>query len=148
MAAVRRNGARPYDGHLLLAVTRTRLQVTLSNQLTELARETGMELPAAGATAAGDPQRLRGIPCVGRGISGGIRDSRPEDSIGRLDSIAARLAVISRDIPGTSPGSDPLEELLAAEAAGSVLDDSGAHAPTRSEVRPLTASHNQSDAKA
>lgn len=109
---MRRNGARPYDGHLLLAVTRVRTAATLANQLVELSRETGLELPAAGATAAGDPQRLRGIPCVGRGISGEIRDTRPEDSIGRLDAIALRLHALSRDIPGTSPGSDPVEALF------------------------------------
>jgi hypothetical protein len=144
---MRRNGARPYDGHLLIAVTRVRLQVNLSNQLAELARETGLELPAAGATAAGDPQRLRGIPCVGRGISGGIRDTRPEDSIGRLDSIAARLAVIARDIPGTSPGSDPLEALLVAEDAASVLAGSAAHAPTRGEVRDTNSHESARDAE-
>lgn len=111
---MRRPTARPYDGHLLLAVTRVRLQRTLSDQITLLSRETGMERPSAGATAAGDPQRLRGIPCVGRGISGGIRDTRPEDSIGRLDQmnlLARRLAMFD----GTSPGTQPEDEAIRKE---------------------------------
>ena len=32
---------------------------------------------AAGATAAGDPRRLRGIPAVGRGTSGAVFGSDP-----------------------------------------------------------------------
>ena len=32
---------------------------------------------AAGATAAGDPRRLRGIPAVGRGTSGAVFDTAP-----------------------------------------------------------------------
>jgi len=109
---MRRPTAIPYAGHLSLALARVRLQQNLSHQLLELARETGMELPAAGATAAGDPAKLRGIPCVGRGIGGGMRGTRPDDCIDRLDDLSRRLGVLARDIPGTSPGSDPVAELF------------------------------------
>jgi hypothetical protein len=52
-----------------------------------LLEETG-ELPsdaraAAGATAAGDPRRLRGIPAIGRGCSGAIPGTRPGDNLFR-----------------------------------------------------------------
>ena len=45
--------------------------------------ETG-EVPenvGAGATAAGDAARLRGIPAIGRGCSGAIRDTDPVRSL-------------------------------------------------------------------
>jgi hypothetical protein len=38
---------------------------------------------AAGATAAGDERRLRGIPAVGRGCAGAIRGTRPGDGLFR-----------------------------------------------------------------
>ena len=128
---MRTNGARPYDGHLLLAVSRVRLQANLSRQLVELARETDSPLPSKGATAGGDPMRLRGIPCVGRGISGATGRSRPESVLDKLEgwmplhpddarlsaeyALERKLAVLSQEIPGTSPGTEPLEALLAAE---------------------------------
>lgn len=33
------------------------------------------------ATAAGDWQRLRGLPAVGRGVSGAVRGTRPGDGL-------------------------------------------------------------------
>lgn len=34
-----------------------------------------------GATAAGDSRKLRGIPAIGRGVTGAIRDTRPGDNL-------------------------------------------------------------------
>lgn len=33
--------------------------------------------PVGGATPAGDERRLRGIPCIARGVSGAVPDTRP-----------------------------------------------------------------------
>jgi hypothetical protein len=38
--------------------------------------------PVAGATAAGDGRRLRGIPAIGRGVSGAIPGSQPGSETG------------------------------------------------------------------
>jgi hypothetical protein len=46
-------------------------------------------LTAAGATAAGDWARLRGIPAVGRGCAGAVRGSTP---VGALLAKEARRA--------------------------------------------------------
>jgi hypothetical protein len=49
--------------------------------LATLARETGAALPprqAPGATAGGDTRALRGIPAIGRGVTGAIAGTRPE----------------------------------------------------------------------
>lgn len=49
--------------------------------LVRIARETGdvvFERPVRGATPAGDEQRLRGIPALGRGVAGAIAGTRPE----------------------------------------------------------------------
>lgn len=102
----------PYDGHLTLALTRTRLATTLSVQLVELARETDLPLPAKGATAGGDPDRLRGIPVAGKGIPGVWNRTRPDQCIDRLDREARLLAILARDIDGTSPGTDPVQALF------------------------------------
>ena len=45
--------------------------------------ETQQPASAAGATAAGDWQRLRGLPAIGRGCSGAIRGTRPGDGLFR-----------------------------------------------------------------
>ena len=37
--------------------------------------------PVRGATPAGDEQRLRGIPAIGRGVTGAIADSRPGERL-------------------------------------------------------------------
>lgn len=114
---MRRNAsARPYEGHLLLAVSRVRLATNLSNQLAELARETDLPMPTARATAAGDAMRLRGIPCVGRGITGGMTGARPDGGLDRLDRERRLIFVLARDIDGTSPGTQPEEALLDKEA--------------------------------
>jgi len=107
---VKQNGARPYDGHLLRAIERRRLDVNLARQVAEICREIDKPLPSRGATAGGDPARLRGIPCAGFG--GAVRGTRPTDSIYGMDREASWLAVLSQNIDGTSPGSQPEEELL------------------------------------
>lgn len=35
----------------------------------------------SGATAAGDERKLRGIPAIGRGVTGAIRNTRPGDTL-------------------------------------------------------------------
>jgi hypothetical protein len=109
---VRSNGARPYEGHLLLAVQRQRLQVNLAHQLAELARETDLPMPSRGATAGGDRDRLRGIPV--QGFGGAMRRTRPESdsALDRLDREIRALVILAQDVPGTSPGSDPVDVLF------------------------------------
>jgi hypothetical protein len=48
--------------------------------LARVARETGNTLPprqAPGATAGGDQRALRGIPAIGRGVTGAITGTNP-----------------------------------------------------------------------
>ena len=56
-----------------------------TEKVDRILREVGDEQPAsaAGATAAGDERRLRGIPAVGRGCSGAIAGSRPGENLSR-----------------------------------------------------------------
>jgi hypothetical protein len=51
--------------------------------------ETGEALPvvqAAGSTSGGDEQRLRGLPAIGRGVSGAIRGTDPLGEVIRRES--------------------------------------------------------------
>lgn len=52
--------------------------------IADLAREpdTVTMKPARGATPAGDSRKLRGIPAIGRNVSGAIPQTNPEHSIG------------------------------------------------------------------
>jgi hypothetical protein len=51
--------------------------------MVQVARETATaDTPirtAGGATAGGDPRRLRGLPAIGRGVSGAIPGTSPHD---------------------------------------------------------------------
>lgn len=56
------------------------LQAAQARLLADLARETDDHLtlrPVTGATPAGDEQRLRGIPAIGRGVAGVINHTKP-----------------------------------------------------------------------
>lgn len=109
-----------YEGHLVRAVQGMRMKAATARQLAEFAREADQPLPSKGATAAGDPERLRGLPAVvGRGsIGGAIRGTLPHVEALREDRAAAHaLAVLVRDdVDGASPGTQPEQALLAAEA--------------------------------
>lgn len=100
-----------YEGHLSRAVQRHREQQVIAQQLAEFARETDQPLPSTGATAGGDPARLRGIPAVG-GVSGTMRGTQPETAL--VDKEARGLVALVRDLDGTSPGSQPELALLEA----------------------------------
>lgn len=105
--------ATPWEGRLTLAVQRRRQTQIFATKLAEFSREASQPLPTTGATAGGDPQRLRGIPAVG-GVSGTIRGTEP---LGALLALEARgLLNLVRDLDGTSPGTQPEEALLEAEA--------------------------------
>jgi hypothetical protein len=71
-----------------LAARSGQLEREQAQLLVRLAREAddGVPLrPIAGATAAGDPARLRGLPAIGRqGLGGAIRGTRPAHLLGRL----------------------------------------------------------------
>jgi hypothetical protein len=58
---------------------RRQLAVEDQEKLERILRDVGGEAPSssAGATAAGDERRLRGIPAIGRGCAGAIRGTRP-----------------------------------------------------------------------
>lgn len=105
--------AIPWEGRLSLAVQRYRCSVRIAEQAAQFAREVAQPMPSRGATAGGDPQRLRGIPAVG-GVSGTIRGTQPEHAI--LAREARGLVHLVRDLEGTSPGTQPEEALLAKEA--------------------------------
>lgn len=108
---MRTASAIPWAGHLHLTIKRQRENTRLAHQLAQFAREADQPLPTAGATAPGDPQKLRGIPAVG-GISGTIRGTQPEHAL--IAKEARGLLNLIRDIDGTSPGTQPEEALLAA----------------------------------
>lgn len=97
---------------LNLMVQRHRIDVAVTRQVAELSREADQPLPSR-ATAAGDPDKLRGIPVCG--VGGAIRGSRPDRDglahVGRLWTLAA----LGRDIPGASPGTQPEEALIEKE---------------------------------
>jgi hypothetical protein len=113
---VKDRSAIPYVGHLLLVVARYREHTRQQVVISEFSREMDLPRPVPGATAGGDAEGLRGIPCIGRGVSGGI-DGRPlpAKSIDRLDPLSRALAVLARDVWGTSPGTQPEEALLEKE---------------------------------
>lgn len=115
------------DGRLVLLVQRQRVTVALTKQLVELARETDLPLPSK-ATAAGDVQKLRGIPAVARGVPGATRGSRPDTAYmaervkwhnpeREVGAFIDAVGVLAYDVDGTSPGTQPEEALLAKEAA-------------------------------
>jgi len=64
---------------LLPRAYRRQEQSSDTEKVDRILREVGDEQPAtaAGATAAGDERRLRGIPAVGRGVSGAISSTDP-----------------------------------------------------------------------
>lgn len=109
----------PYEGALLRAVARVRMDVAGARMLARIAVEVGEPLTGnRRPTAAGDPQRLRGIPCVGRGISG---TAQMLDGIGvrivHIRTLSARELQafqirISSEYDGTSPGTQPEEETV------------------------------------
>lgn len=102
-------------GRLSLVVARTRVSVALAAQVTELSLETDLPMPSR-ATAAGDVEKLRGIPCQGRGIGGATRGSRP-DTAWMPETVVYALASVASDVDGTSPGTQPEEALMAKEDA-------------------------------
>jgi hypothetical protein len=59
------------------------LEVEQERKLARIAMETGASVEYVGthATAAGDYRKLRGIPAIGRGVSGAIQGTRPGDSL-------------------------------------------------------------------
>ncbi len=64
---------------------RRQLQADDDAKLARILRELGDDVPAsaAGATAGGDWQRLRGIPAIRPGVAGAIRNARPGDGLFR-----------------------------------------------------------------
>jgi hypothetical protein len=53
--------------------------VSQERKLARIALETGSSVrQEAGASAAGDPQKLRGIPAIGYGVGGAMNDTQPE----------------------------------------------------------------------
>jgi hypothetical protein len=97
----------PYDGHLVRAVQRLRIHRRIAEQVAELAREENVPLPIATATLAGDPQRLRGLPAIGRNVSGAMRGTQPDLELlrhhGEEGPALYALAVLATGVDGTSP---------------------------------------------
>jgi hypothetical protein len=117
MKAQGRESAIPWPGHLSLALRRVELQRNLQYQLCELAREADEPLPSK--APGGDPVRLRGVPvCGAPGVSSTMRGTSPLGALlAKSDRLAVTMAVLGRDLPGTSPGTEPLQAVLDAEEA-------------------------------
>ena len=64
---------------LLRAMVIAELDRKNAEMLARFARETDPAMPSrvAGVTAGGDRARLRGLPAVGRGVTGAVRGSVP-----------------------------------------------------------------------
>jgi hypothetical protein len=107
------------DGRLSLCVQRLRADRELARQVAAFALEAEQPLPSPRASLPGDGQKLRGIPAIGgRGsVGGAIRGSLPHVA-GLVDRpVLHALAVLVRDEEnGVSPGTDPLQACLDAEA--------------------------------
>jgi hypothetical protein len=56
-----------------------REKIESDRKLAKILLETGEAAPksSAGVTSGGDERRLRGLPAIGRGVSGAIRDTSP-----------------------------------------------------------------------
>lgn len=80
MRQPRTSWERPAAG-LLLAVKHADLDEQNARLMVTIARETATgDEPirtARGATAGGDERKLRGIPAIGRGVSGAIPNTSP-----------------------------------------------------------------------
>ena len=61
-------------------------------KLSEILLETGEPAPdlKLHGTAGGDRDRLRGLPAIGRGVSGAVRDSDPLGALLRKESARRR----------------------------------------------------------
>jgi hypothetical protein len=64
------------EGRLLRSVQGARVERNLTRQVAKLEREESTTT-TAGGTAAGDPRRLRGLPAIGRNVSGAIPGTDP-----------------------------------------------------------------------
>lgn len=63
---------------------RRQQQALDTEKVARIVAETGAtEEPrnSAGVTAAGDGRRVRGLPAIGKGVTGAIRDTRPGDGL-------------------------------------------------------------------
>lgn len=71
--------------NILLAIKHLQLDRHNARVLARILKETAADHPppTRGATAGGDSRKLRGIPAIGRGVSGAIPGTRPEDAIHR-----------------------------------------------------------------
>jgi hypothetical protein len=66
----------------LIAVRNAQLDAENARILARITLETAAEgKTLAGATAAGDSRKLRGIPAIGRGVSGAIPGSQPGSNL-------------------------------------------------------------------
>jgi len=65
-----------------LMLKHAELNARQARLLAELAREAAPDVPMRrGATAGGDPARLRGLLAIGRGCSGAVRGTDPERAL-------------------------------------------------------------------
>ena len=63
------------------------LGADLVRQVDKITKDMGEQAATiTGATLPGDSRRLRGIPVVGKGVTGAIFGSRPDREIDKLDA--------------------------------------------------------------
>lgn len=62
---------------------RTELEQAHERAIVRAAAEAAAEIPTStgGPTAAGDTRKLRGIPAIGRGVAGAMKDTDPERAL-------------------------------------------------------------------
>jgi hypothetical protein len=65
-------------------VERSQMRTAQARALTTVILETGEDVRPNPHAHPNDATRLRGIPCIGIGVIGAIRGSRPEDALHEL----------------------------------------------------------------
>lgn len=60
----------PWESRILRSAKNARLDAVNAEKLAEIAREVDQPMPSVSQTAAGDPRKLRGLPCVAHGVGG------------------------------------------------------------------------------
>lgn len=95
--------AIPYGGHLVLAVRRHRANIATARQLAEFARESGEPLPARSRNAGGDTLALRGIPVQAIGVPGTLPGTQPEQALLAAEDRRERYRSRPRDPSSQRP---------------------------------------------
>jgi hypothetical protein len=64
---------------------RSAMQAAQARVVADAVLATGEDAPPNPRARPNDPLRLRGIPCIGRGVGGPLLGTRPEDALRRIE---------------------------------------------------------------